>query len=69
MIDLAVEEKIEPSRATGVPEPIKTKDLVKAAKTHRASTREWFNTARNYALYSNESGLYDDILAYLKIKK
>ena len=35
----------------------------------KASTREWFNSAKNYALYSNDSGLYDDILVYLKIKK
>ena len=39
------------------------------AKATQPSTRDWFSTARNYALYSNESGLYDDILAYLKIKR
>ncbi|MEL6537190.1 MAG: AAA family ATPase, partial [Bacteroidota bacterium] len=69
VIDLAVEEKIEASLKTGVPEPLRTKDLIKAAKVHRASTKEWFNTARNYALYANDSGLYDEILAYLNIKK
>ena len=31
------------------------------------STREWFSTARNYALYSNQGGTYDDILKYLKL--
>ena len=54
---------------TGVPEPITTKDVVKAAKKIRPSVKEWFGTARNYALYANESGLYDDILNYLKIKR
>ena len=69
LIDVAVEEKIEASLATGIPEPLRTKDLIKAAKIHKPSTQEWFNTARNYALYANEGGLYDDILAYLKLKK
>ena len=32
-----------------------------------ACTREWFSTARNYALYSNQGGVYDDILKYLKM--
>ena len=50
-------------------QPITTKDLLKAVKQHRPTTLEWFSSARNYALYSNEAGLYDDILKYLKIKK
>ncbi len=69
VIDICVEEKLRQSFASGLPEPIHTKDLVKAAKKHRATTKEWFNTARNYALYANDSGLYDDILSYLKIRK
>jgi hypothetical protein len=45
-----------------------TRDLQAAAGTVRPSTREWFSTARNYALYSNQGGLYDDILTYLKLR-
>jgi transitional endoplasmic reticulum ATPase len=33
----------------------------------RPSTKEWFASARNYALYSNQGGTYDDILKYLKL--
>ena len=33
----------------------------------RATTREWFATARNYALYANQGGAYDDVLKYLKM--
>jgi hypothetical protein len=55
--------------AMGVIQPIETKDLQKAAKEHRATTLEWLASARNYALYANESGLYNDILQYLNIKK
>ncbi|MBX2841845.1 MAG: AAA family ATPase [Flammeovirgaceae bacterium] len=69
IIDMAIESKLEESFKKGVPVPIGTKDLLQASKKHRASTKEWFNTAKNYALFSNESGLYDDILDYLKIKK
>lgn len=69
MIDIAIEEKLEAAFKDGIPVPIKTKDLLNAAKKHKASTKEWFAIAKNFALYSNESGLYDDILQFLKIKK
>lgn len=69
VIDLCIEDKLRESFSTGVPQPMSTKDLLKAAKSHKPTTREWFNTARNYALYANDGGLYDDILQYLKIKK
>ena len=69
VIDIAIEGKLKESFESGIPKPITTKDILKAIKRHKASTTEWFDSARNYALYSNESGLYDDILNYLKIKK
>lgn len=68
LIDIAVEENLRLSMKTGKIEAITTKNLLKALKNVRASTKDWFNTARNYALYSNTSGMYDDILKYLKIK-
>jgi hypothetical protein len=39
-----------------------------AVRGIKPSTRDWFATAKNYALYSNQNGLYDDILSYLKLK-
>ncbi len=66
VIDIAIEEKLRSAMKTGVPEPMTTKDLLKGASTHKATTREWFITAKNYALYANESGLYDEILKYTK---
>ena len=69
VIDLAVEEKLRESMAKGSIQAVQTKDLLSAAKQHRPTTLEWFATARNYALYANESGLYNDILKYLNIKK
>ncbi len=66
LIDIAVENIIEKALQTGTPEPIETKDLINAISSHKASTIEWFTTARNYAMFANKSGLYDDILKYLK---
>ncbi|MCA9036101.1 MAG: ATP-binding protein [Planctomycetaceae bacterium] len=69
VVDVCIEGKLAAALRTGRPEPIGTKDLIGAAKQVRPSTQDWFNSARNYALYSNQSGLYDDILRYLKINK
>jgi hypothetical protein len=49
--------------------PVRQSQLLAAARQVRPSTKEWFATAKNYALYSNEGGTYDDILTYLGIKK
>jgi AAA+ superfamily predicted ATPase len=68
MIDVAIEAKLREAMARGRPEPLSTKDLLAAAKGLRPTTQEWFSTARNYALYSNQGGLYDDVLAHLKLR-
>lgn len=69
LIDIAIVEKLEESFKTGVPEPISSKDLMNAAKKHKPSTQEWFGTAKNFALFANDTGIYDDILEWLKIKR
>ncbi|GMU23203.1 MAG: ATPase AAA [Phycisphaerae bacterium] len=66
-VDGAIEAKLREAMRSGKPTPLSTKDLAAAVKLARPSTREWFSTARNYALYSNQGGLYDDILRYLKL--
>jgi len=68
-IDIAIEEKLEQAIKQGAPQPLDTKDILNAVKKHKATTSDWFSTAKNFALYANESGLYDDILSYMKIKK
>ena len=67
VVDLAVEAKLREAMKAGVPKPLTTRDLADAAAQVKPSTREWFSAARNYALYSNQGGLYDDILRYLKL--
>jgi len=61
LIDIAVEAKLEEAIVSGIPKPITTKDLLIAAEKHKASTMDWFNTAKNYATFANQSGLYDDV--------
>jgi SpoVK/Ycf46/Vps4 family AAA+-type ATPase len=67
LVDITVEAKIGVALKEGKPKPITTKDLESSLKDVKPSTSEWFATAKNYALYSNEGGAYDDIRKYLKL--
>jgi AAA+ superfamily predicted ATPase len=44
-------------------------DLVAAVSAVRPSIGPWFESARNVALFANEGGAYDDLVAYLKKRK
>lgn len=68
IVDQAVEAKLTEAIKRGVPTPLTTKDLVAAAKHIKSTTKEWFSTARNHALYANQGGVYDDILKHLNMK-
>jgi transitional endoplasmic reticulum ATPase len=68
VIDVAVEGKLKQAMKEGIPRPLTTKDLLTAAGAIKPSTREWFASARNYALYANQGGAYDDVLKYLDRK-
>lgn len=67
IVDLAVEDILREVLHTNKEIPLTTKLLLKSIKSVKSSTKEWFATAKNYAVYSNESGLYDDIAKYLKM--
>src|SRR5436190_12921669 len=67
LIDYAIEAKLKEAMKDGIPKPLVTRDLTSAASEIRPSTREWFATARNYALYANQGGAYDDVLKFLKM--
>ena len=60
--------KLKEAMKKGIPQPLKSADLLAAAKSLRPSTHEWFSTAKNYALFSNQGGLYDDVLDHLKLR-
>jgi SpoVK/Ycf46/Vps4 family AAA+-type ATPase len=68
IVDQSVESKLEEALTRGSPEPLRTRDLLHTLKQVKPSTGQWFASARNYALYANEGGLYDDILDYLKMR-
>ena len=61
-----MEAKLREALKDGVPKPLTTRDLTATATEIKPSTREWFATARNHALFANQGGIYDDILKYLK---
>lgn len=62
----AAEAALEASIASGVPRPINHADLERARAEVRPSTRPWFEVAKNYALFANEGGTYDDLLGYMR---
>jgi AAA+ superfamily predicted ATPase len=69
VFDVATERCLAEALKQGRVVPLSTKTLIAAAQTMKPSTRAWFESARNYALYSNASGLYDGVLTYLGIRK
>ncbi|HEY1539592.1 MAG TPA: AAA family ATPase [Solirubrobacteraceae bacterium] len=69
LVDVAVEHALADSIRSGSARPVTQKDLDRARKELSASTRPWFATAHNYALYANQDGTYDDLLAYIREHK
>jgi SpoVK/Ycf46/Vps4 family AAA+-type ATPase len=66
VVDVAIEAKLSEAIRSGTPKPLNTKDLIAAAGKVKPSTQEWFSTARNYAMFANQGGQYDEILKYLR---
>ncbi|MDX3769560.1 MULTISPECIES: ATP-binding protein [unclassified Streptomyces] len=69
LCESASERALLDSTRTGVVRMINMKDLLGAAKEIRPSTDPWFASARNVAMFANEGGMYDELLAYLKRKR
>ena len=69
VFDLATEEVLTEAMKTGKVVPLTTRDLIKAAGRHKPTTSAWFESARNYALYANQGGYYDDVLRHLGLVK
>ena len=66
LIEAAANEAIDISLETDDVLPIDTNLLLNTLKDVRATTTEWLSSARNYARYSNEGGLYDEVLTFLE---
>jgi SpoVK/Ycf46/Vps4 family AAA+-type ATPase len=54
---------------SGRPRPMTLDHFKKAMKEVRPSTRPWFEMARNYALFANDGGVYDELLEYLRANR
>jgi len=64
-IDVVFEESLESGNARA----ILSKDFDLPLKEVKPSTRAWFDSARNYATFANQSGNYDDLLQYIRDNK
>ena len=69
VFDQSIEAALSDAMKAGKVVPVSQKRLAKTAKQVKPSTRKWFESAKNYALYANQSGFYDDVLEYLGIRK
>jgi transitional endoplasmic reticulum ATPase len=65
LVETAVEQAIEESIDHEREVPLSDAHLRGALKTVKPTTLEWLTSARNYARYANESGQYDEVLAFL----
>jgi SpoVK/Ycf46/Vps4 family AAA+-type ATPase len=66
LVETAADMAIARSLETNDEQPIRMAELEQALQELRPTTSEWLTTARNYARYSNESGQYDEVLAFLE---
>jgi AAA+ superfamily predicted ATPase len=67
--EAAAERALLDSARTGTVRMIGMKDLLAAAQEVVPSTEPWFAAARNVAMFANEGGMYDDLVAYLKKRR
>ena len=67
--ETAAERALLDSVQRGEPRLIGQADLEAAAAEVRPSLGTWFDTARNVALFANEGGVYDDLVAYLRKRR
>ena len=65
----AAERALLDSVTRGEPRLIGQADLEAAVGEVRPSLGTWFDTARNVALFANEGGAYDDLVAYLRKRR
>ena len=69
MFDITTEHALARAMREGRVVPLTTEDLLQTARDLRPSARAWFESAKNYALYANQSGFYDDVLSFLNLRK
>ncbi|QMU75582.1 ATP-binding protein [Streptacidiphilus sp. PB12-B1b] len=66
LCETAAEAALLDSAASGRVRMIGMRDLLDAVEQVQPSIESWFTAARNVAMFANEGGMYDDLVAYLK---
>jgi SpoVK/Ycf46/Vps4 family AAA+-type ATPase len=69
MFDITTEQALARAMREGRVVPLTTENLLQTARDLRPSAKAWFESAKNYALYANQSGFYDDVLTFLNLRK
>jgi len=69
LADTAVEGVLEEALRGGAMRPVGMADFQRALAEVRSSIGPWVEVARNYALYANEGGAYDELSQWLKAHK
>ncbi len=69
LCESAAEYAMHDSVTSGDIRMIEQRDFEKALTEIKASTNQWLMTARNVAMFANESGSYDELAKYLKANK
>ncbi|NTS76507.1 AAA family ATPase [Catenovulum sp. SM1970] len=65
----AIDQVFERSLASQQTEKITERDFSIPLKEVNPSALSWFETAKNYAMFSNKNGQYDDIMQFIKVNK
>lgn len=69
LVERAIEGPLKEALLTGKERDLTGDDLTSALSGSRASTSDWFATAKNYATFANSGGLYDELVAFLEARK
>jgi len=64
--DEAAQRALAEAARTGIAKPISETDLKMAAQSLRPSTAPWLEMARNFVMYANAAGEYDELALYLR---
>jgi len=67
LINRAIEKKLPEALKIGEIVPIYEKDLKEEIKNFSPTTKEWFSNVKNYTLFANKSGIYDEVIKYMRI--
>jgi len=66
LVDTAIDIAIEESDSVENLAPLSNEQFKEAFGEVKSSVGEWLGQARSFAEYANESGMYDDLAAFLK---